>query len=140
MKLQTIMALTLTAGALVGCQDDAQVASRNLSKAADNFEIIRRVVFINSITDNYLFEVVGRCSITDRGNKLDVTCKEAPGEYNKHFFGKGDNTAYLVQQVGTTDVSVFHTRITFKPQSIIPDIDFRGSAKELTTNSSEINQ
>ena len=37
----------------VGCTD-AQVASRNLSKAADQFEINRRVVFFNGITDSYL--------------------------------------------------------------------------------------
>jgi hypothetical protein len=129
--------LTGVAGAallgLAACQDDAVVASRNLSKAADNFEIVRRVVFMNSITDSYLFEVVGRCSIEDQGRQLEVTCKEAPGEYQKHFFGKSDNTPYLVEQLGTVDVSVYHTRITFKPQAIIPDIDFRGSATDLIT-------
>jgi len=36
---------------LTGC-NDAQVASSNLVKAADNFEINRRVVFFNGITDN----------------------------------------------------------------------------------------
>jgi len=125
---------------LTSCQDDAKIASRNLSKAADNFEIVRRVIYMNNITGQYLFEMVGRCSITDKVLKLDVTCKEGPGQYKKHFFGKGDNTSYMVQQVGTTKVSVFHTRWTFKPQSIIPDIDFRGNLKELTTNSSELNE
>ncbi|WP_298965104.1 hypothetical protein [uncultured Roseibium sp.] len=116
---------------LAACQDDARVASHNISKAADNFEIVRRVVFMNSINDSYLFEVVGRCSIEDQGPQLEVTCKEAPSEYSKHFFGKSDNTPYLVEQLGTVDVSVYHTRITFKPQAIIPDIDFRGDADEL---------
>ena len=69
----------------------------------------------------------------DQGRQLEVTCKEAPGEYTKHFFGKSDNTPYLVEQLGTVDVSVYHTRITFKPQAIIPDIDFRGNAGELVT-------
>ena len=38
------------------------------------------------------------------------------------------------------DVSVFHHRITFKPQAIVPDIDFRGSTEELLENASEFNQ
>ncbi len=134
MKKELLLASVLmTTAALTACQDDAKIASHNLSKAADNFEIVRRVVFMNSITDSYLFEVVGRCSIADQGRQLEVTCKEAPGEYTKHFFGKSDNTPYLVEQLGTVDVSVYHTRITFKPQAIIPDIDFRGDAGELVT-------
>ncbi len=34
---------------LAACQDDAKVASYNISKAADNFEIDRRIVFYNGI-------------------------------------------------------------------------------------------
>lgn len=30
------------------------------------------------------------------------------------------------------DASVFHYRVIFKPQVIIPDVDFRGDAAELT--------
>ena len=52
---------------LAGCQRDAQVASWNLSKAADNFEINRRVVFYNGITDSYMLTIEGRCSIEDSG-------------------------------------------------------------------------
>lgn len=120
--------------------DDAKIASSNLSKKADNFEIVRRVVFINGVTDSYLFEVIGRCSIVDQKTQLEVTCKEGPGEYTKHFFGMSDNTPYLVEQLGTVNVSVYHTRITFKPQSIIPDFDFRGSAKALKDDSDSMNK
>lgn len=116
---------------LAGCNDDAQVASRNLSKAADNFEIVRRVVFVNGITGEYLLELVGKCSITDQRTQLEVTCKDGPKDFKKHFLGLSDNTFYFVQQMEAADVSVFHTRITFKPQEILPDIDFRGDGKEL---------
>ena len=34
-----------------GCSSDADVASENLSKAADNFEVNRRIVMFNGITD-----------------------------------------------------------------------------------------
>ena len=44
---------------LGGCQRDAQVASSNLSKAADMFEVNRRVVFYNGITGEYILTVEG---------------------------------------------------------------------------------
>ena len=45
-----------------GCATDADVASHNLSKAADQFEIHRRVVFYNGITDTYMLNIEGACS------------------------------------------------------------------------------
>ena len=112
---------------LFACEQDSQVASRNLSKAAQNFEIARRVVFINAITDKYLFEIMGRCAIEAdrRDNQLEVTCKTPEG-FKKHFLGLSDNVSYLVEQLNAEAVSVNHYRVTFKPQSIIPAIDIRG--------------
>jgi len=37
-------------------------------------------------------------------------------------------------------VSAYHYRVTFKPQTILPDIDFRGSSTELLENKSERNE
>ncbi len=126
--------------ALNGCQDDATIASRNLSKAADNFEIARRVVFYNGISGDYMLEIAGRCSINDQRTQLELTCKDGPDQFSKHFLGLSDNVTYFAEQVGAVDVSVFHTRITWKPQSIIPDVDLRTSSEELLENASEANQ
>jgi len=117
-----------------GC-DDANIASENLVKQADNFEIYRRVVFLNGITDNYILEIEGLCSITvDRlDNQLEVICKTGEREYKKHFLGLADNVAYFVEQLESTEASAYHYRVTFKPQVILPDIDFRGSTKDLPT-------
>ena len=55
--------LALPVVALAACTPpDAQVASHNLSKAADMFEIDRRIVFYNGITDTYMLTIEGRCS------------------------------------------------------------------------------
>lgn len=129
--MKHVLSATLAVAILVGltaCQDDAKIASMNLSKAADNFEIMRRVVFINGITGEYLLTITGLCSIEDQTNQLEVTCKDGNKEYRKHFLGLSDNVTYLVQQMDAANVNVFHTRITFKPQGILPDIDFRGDA------------
>ena len=73
MKYLLLLTVALLMAVVAGaCADDAQVASRNVSKAADNFEVQRRVVFMNGITDNYLLEILGRCSIEDQINQLEV--------------------------------------------------------------------
>lgn len=141
MRKLTIAALAATSIlALAGCQDDAQVASYNISKAADNFEIDRRIVFYNGITDTYMLTIEGRCSIEDQTTQLEVTCKIGRDAFKKHFLGLSDNVTYFAEQLETADVSVFHHRVTFKPQEILPDIDFRGDAGELIENKSEANQ
>lgn len=110
-----------------GCGADSDVASRNLSKAADNFEIQRRVVFFNGITDKYLLVIEGRCSLgnDDPKHLRTVTCKVGDGEYKKHFVGLSDNVSYFVEQMESKSVSVYRYRVTFKPSTIVPDVDAR---------------
>ena len=134
------LALIVVGIILGGCQRDARVASRNLSHAAENFEINRRIIFYNGITDSYMLTIEGRCDIRDQGRQLEVTCKIGDGAFTKHFLGLSDNVTYFAEQLETIDVSVYHHRITFKPQSIVPDIDFRMDVEELLENSSELNQ
>lgn len=121
---------------LAGCVDDATVATENIKKAADNFEINRRVVFYNGITDSYILTVEGRCSmdLNGSGTAFNVICKTGPSEYKRHTLVLSDNTSAFVEQLESVNVSAYHYRVTFKPQSIIPDVNFRGDAKELTTD------
>lgn len=141
-KLFTVFAaLSFTGVFLTGCSegpDDADVVSKNISKAADNFEVTRRVVMFNGITDQYLLTIEGRCNIDDDGRQLEVVCKLGDDAFKKHFLGLSDNVSYFVEQGDPVDVSEYHYRVTFKPQSILPDPDFRGSAED--TPLSEENQ
>lgn len=130
--MKTIILALAAAISLTACDDDAQIASQNISKAADNFEINRRIVFFNGITDSYLLSIEGRCSFTvESAQKVAVTCKLAPNQYKKHTLGLSDNVTFFSEQLDTADVSVYHYRVTFKPQSILPDFDFRGSTSDL---------
>lgn len=113
-----------------GCSTDSQVASHNLSKAADMFQIDRRVVFFNGITDTYLLSIEGKCSIIDQGNQLEVTCKTGNSQYKKHFLGLSDNVSYFVEQLNSENVSTYHYKVIFKPQTIIPDVDISSSLTE----------
>jgi hypothetical protein len=38
---------------------------------------------------------------------------------------------YFAEQLQGVDVSTFHYRVMFRPQTILPDIDFQGDASEL---------
>lgn len=111
---------------LAGCSD-ADVASSNLSRAADQFEINRRVVFYNGITDSYMLTIEGLCALgnSDSAGQLTVTCKIGPSAYKKHFLGLSDNVTYFVEQIDAAQVDAYHYRVIFKPSVIIPDIDLR---------------
>lgn len=134
MRKFALIALALLS--LGACEPDANVASRNLSRAADMFEINRRIVFYNGITGGYILTVEGRCSLGnyDSARELSVTCKTGPNSYKKHFLGLSDNVTFFAEQIDGADVSVYHYRVVFKPQTIIPDVDFRGDLDELTTD------
>ena len=116
---------------VTGCQRDAQVASRNLSIAAEQLEIDRRIVFYNGITGGYMLTMEGKCSIEDQHNQLEVTCKTGEHQYKKHFLGLSDNVTYFAEQIDGVGVSVYHNRIIWKPQTIIPNIDINVDAQDM---------
>ena len=128
--MKKTLAIIAAVCATAGCSD-ADVASSNLSKAADNFEVTRRIVFYNGITGDYMLTIEGRCSLGnyDKARELSVTCKTGEAAYKKHFLGLSDNVTFFVEQVDALPVGVYHYRVFFKPQTILPNIDFKGSLK-----------
>jgi len=126
-KLKTLlMTIILLVGAfgITGCawDTDADVASYNISKEAEQFRVKRRIVFYNSIQDVYILEMIGNCSIEadTYDNQLEVTCKTGVGAYQKHYLGLSDNVTYTVEQLDYSEVSPYKYEIIFKPKSIIP--------------------
>lgn len=125
MKTLLVLLASLCILLVVGCGTKADVASRNLSKAADQFEIARRVVFYNGITDSYMLTIEGLCSLGnyDSAGQLTVTCKTGPNVYKKHFLGLSDNVTYFVEQLEPVEANVYRYRVIFRPSVIIPDLD-----------------
>ena len=111
---------------LAGCSQ-ADVASQNVSKAADNFEINRRIVFYNGITNEYILVIEGYCSLgnADTAGSLSVTCKTGPNEFKKHFLGLSDNVTYFAEQLDPAPVNVWNYRVIFRPSTIIPDLQIQ---------------
>lgn len=111
--------------ALAGCSSDSDVVDKNLTKDADNFKVLRRVVFYNAILDKYILVVEGYCSV-DPGNaqRMTVTCKVGK-EYKRNALGKSDNVLWFYEQLKPSGVSSSHYRVIFKPSTIVPEPEVR---------------
>ena len=130
MKRMCLMAVAAVL-ALAAC-NDAQYASANLSTEADNFNINRRTVFYNGITGEYLLSIEGKCSIKkdNTDNQLELICKTGDKAYKKHFLGLSDNVTYFSEQVEAANVSAYHYKVVFKPQSMFRDVDVKVSTSD----------
>ena len=106
---------------------DADIASRNLRMSADMFELERRIVFYDAIQGVYLLSIEGRCSINRKNSMLAVTCKTSAEGYKKHHLGISDNVTFFSEQLEFAKVGVYHYRVIFKPQTLVPNIDLKTS-------------
>lgn len=111
---------------LTGCQSKADKVSENISTAADNFQIERKIVFYNVRLNEYVATFEGRCSVgagSTFAGELAITCKTGPNAYVKHFMGASRDLTWYAVQTQSANVSDYHTKIILKPGQIIPDID-----------------
>ena len=120
MKRNLIVLLILIL--LSGCARDASVVTDNRKKDAEQFKVIRRIIFINNITGEYLFQAEGNCSVetNNAAARLELTCKVGEDKYKVHYYGLSDNTSYIVEQMDWQEVNKYRYEIIFKPESIIP--------------------
>lgn len=124
--MRPLLAVSALCLALAGC-NDAQVASANLSTAADNFQVNRRVVFYNGITGDYILTIEGLCSLGSgtETKSLTVTCKTGPAAYKKHFLGLSNNVTYFAEQIEGQAINTYRYKVVFKPSVIVPDVDLK---------------
>jgi len=112
---------------LAGCAQESENAAYNVSQAAHNFEVLRRCIFYNGITGEYMLTIEGLLSVTESStqDRLEVIVKTAPGAYKKHYLGLSDNVSYFVEQLEPVPADPFRYRVYFRPQTIIPDIELQ---------------
>ena len=124
MKKIILILLVLTI-LLVGCSQ-AEKVSLNLSKEADNFNVVRQLTVINCIQGDVLFQMTGKFSIVsdEESNELQVVVEVEEGKYKKHFIGLGNNTSYVVEDITGKNVSNYRYTLNFNPKMWIP-IDFK---------------
>jgi len=131
-RLWIVLLSMLAVLTLSGCTD-ADIASYNISRKSDFFEIPRRVIFYNGITNEYILDIEWYCSLwwwsTNSQSsvwykEIYVVCKDWDW-YKKHFLGLSDNVTYIVEQIDPANVSKDHYKIYFKPSVIIPAIEMK---------------
>lgn len=97
---------------LTGCslEDEADVASYNISKEADNFNVYRKVTVLNNQSDVVMLEFEGWCSIKkdNSDNQLEITYRVGNEKYYKDFIGLNDRTTYVITQIDGSDVDKYH--------------------------------
>lgn len=132
---KAIIALLLSSIFLLSACTAADTVSHNISKDSDEFRVVRRVVFYNSITDTYMMEMVGNISINiDRDGVIEVIAKIGPDEYQKHYLGLSDNVTYTVEQLDTSDVSEYKYKMIFKPEKIVPiELEHKSGEEPMNT-------
>lgn len=111
---------------LTGCTSDADVASENIAKSAEQFEVQRTIVMVSGMTGKTIGYAEGRCSFEyPSSNRVDLTCKYGPNQYRKHTWIKGNLDSVVVTQEQPIDASVYHTRVIIKPENLIPEFDLQ---------------
>lgn len=129
MKMKFAVILISFITIILAACTEADTVSRNLSKSADSFDVQRRVVFFNGITDEYLLTVEGLCALgnEDTDKRMTVTCKVGEDEYKKHYLGLSDNVSFFAEQLDAKKEDPFHYKVLFRPESLIPDIEIQTS-------------
>lgn len=124
MKKKLIIAIVsiMTLFTLVGCDTEAERVSYNLSKEADNFNVVRQLTVMNCIQGDVLFQMTGKMSIKadSADNQLEVTVENSDGSYQKHFIGLSDNTTYILEQKDYKNVDKYQYSLNYNPKMWIP--------------------
>lgn len=127
--LSVIAVCVLAISCFTGCsfEDEADVASYNLSKEADNFNIYRKIKVMNCQSDEVLLEFEGWCSIykDNTDNQLEITYRVGEGQYYKDFIGLNDRVTYLVTQVDGANVDKYHYEWTYHSKGDLIPIEIK---------------
>lgn len=121
--------LLLVAVIGAGCKSAADTVNDNLGKEAERFNVQRRIVGINGITDKVLWSVEGFCSYEVPGKTVDVIClvNRANHKVERTTMGLSDNVTFVVTQMEGVKVDLFQPRIIFRPENVVPNFDLSTS-------------
>ena len=108
---------------LSGCSEASRVEN-NLTKEADNFNVVRQLTVINCLKGDVLFQMTGKMSITADvdDNQLEIIVENDDGNYTKHFVGLSDNVTYTIEDLnlGANNVEKYKYTLNFNPNMWFP--------------------
>lgn len=123
--MKKIFAVLLIVMVLVGCMTGCTAAenvNHNLSQAADNFQVVRKITVYNARTDLIVMEMEGLMSLSNSAtNELVVTCMTGPNQYKKNYIYLNDYVIYVVEDITGTVTDPYHYKVHF--YTALPDID-----------------
>ena len=106
---------------LVSCTA-ADTVNHNLSQAADNFEVLRKITVYNARTDLIVMEMEGYMSLSNNStNELVVMCKTGANVYKKNYVYLNEYVIYVVEDITGTVTNPYHYKVKF--YCALPDID-----------------
>lgn len=118
--LISVLAVFMLFG-VTACDDrESDKVSYNVSKEADNFNVIRRLVVINARTDKPMFELIGAFSFELESNRIIAIVETGPNEYKKHSVGLTDWTLWSVEDLSGAEVNKYKYEVNFLPEMILP--------------------
>ena len=107
--------------AVVSCTA-ADNVNHNLSQAADNFEVMRKITVYNARTDLIVMEMEGYMSISNNStSELVVTCKTGASQYKKNYVYLNEYVIYVVEDITGTSTNPYHYKVKF--YGALPDVD-----------------
>lgn len=119
-KLLSIILCILIMVSLCGCRE-ASIVSHNVSKEADNFNVMRRITVFNIRTDTVLMQMTGYFALQNNSTKeLVVIAEVEKGIYQKHFIYLNDYTMYTVEDLNGAKVSAYSYELEFLPTVLRP--------------------
>ena len=119
--LAFILAMVIIVAMAVGCTA-ADNVNHNLSQAADNFQVLRKITVYNARTDLIIMEMEGYMSLSNSNtSELVVTCKTSPTEYKKNYIYLNEYVIYVVEDITGTSTDPFHYKVHF--YTALPDVD-----------------
>ena len=117
-----MLVLICLVGCLTGCTE-AENVNHNLSQAADNFQVVRKITVYNARTDLIVMEMEGLMSLSNSAtNELVVTCMTGPSEYKKNYIYLNDYVIYVVEDITGTVTNPYHYKVHF--YTAVPDFDW----------------
>ena len=121
-KIIFIVTMCILVFSLSGCmQTEADKVSYNVSKEAENFNVLRRFTVINTRTDKVEFELVGAFSRENvKQNEVSIVVELEDGTYKKHIIGLNENTMYVIEDLGGAKVNKYKYEVNYIPESIVP--------------------
>ena len=100
---------------LTGCEKSDRV-NFNIRREANNFNVYRRVVAINTRLNETLFAVEGYISINvDSDGDLNVTIQTGEEDFKLFYAHLGNDVTYTVIQTEPVDVTPYAYNISFFP-------------------------